>query len=61
MENILLDIRHWIGWGITAITIYISFWWLMTNYPKINIYLSFIILLFIIVTVDWIKHMIKLQ
>jgi len=60
IQELLVDWHHWLGWLISASAIFIIFWILITNYT-INIFVSFIILLVIIVIVDVIKHQINLQ
>lgn len=58
-ENILLDIRHWIGWGITTGAI-IGTFHILGVHLHTNI-VEPIALFSTIVVVDWIKHKVGLQ
>jgi len=61
ITELLTDVKHWIGWFLTSIIIYLIFYYLMVNFPNLDKILTFIILLLIVVIVDIFKHVTKLQ
>ena len=59
-HKLISDFKHWLGWILTTLVLLGVFWLLPVSVMN-HIWLIGIITLIVIVTVDIIKHYVKLQ